>query len=131
MRKEKKKIVYLSGPISGQEMEKARIAFNTKAMILEIRYGVEVLNPFDNELPEDASWEAHMRADIRMMMCADVVLMLPYWERSDGANVERALAMTLGMPICYSTGDIEEWLAECEEAEKREEQEEPEEGREA
>lgn len=128
MKKEKTKIVYLSGPISGQELEKARMTFNARAAVLEIRCGVEVLNPFDNELPEDASWEAHMREDIRMMMCADAVLMLPYWERSDGANVERALAMALGMPICYSKGELEDWLLECE---KQEKLEEPEEGQEA
>ena len=90
--------MYISGKISGLPVEQAKAKFGSYAQVLAGTGAVPV-NPFDNGLPEDASWQQHMRADIAMMMTCDEVHMLPCWIHSQGATVEFQLAKQLGMHI--------------------------------
>lgn len=47
----------------------------------------------------------HVRADLVDMLMQDTVIMLPGWENSRGCNIERDLALKLGMPVLYWTGE--------------------------
>lgn len=88
------KRVYISGPTP----EHNRPAFESARDSLAA-LGYEVLSPTD--APECDSWEAYMRWDIRLLMTADLVALLPDWHLSQGARVERYLAGNVGIPVHY------------------------------
>ncbi|HDG9216723.1 TPA: DUF4406 domain-containing protein, partial [Pseudomonas aeruginosa] len=46
-----------------------------------------------------APWQTFMRDGIKRLMDCDILALLPGWERSRGANIERGLAITLGMHV--------------------------------
>ena len=87
--------LYLSGKITGNENYRADFSAGREALEAA---GFAVCSPVDLGLPEDVSWEAAMRADIREMMLCDGVALLPGWEVSRGACVEERLARDLGLP---------------------------------
>ena len=68
-------------------------------------HGFEPINPHNTcahilreFFPSDnAHWTACMKADIREMMTADMITLLPGWESSKGAKLEIALARELGI----------------------------------
>lgn len=91
------KRVYISGPMTGLPNFN-RDAFNHAEDQLRAR-GFDPLNPSSNGLADDAPYDEHMRADLRMLLTADMVATLPGWERSRGANIETRLASDLGMPV--------------------------------
>lgn len=103
-------LIYVSGPISGMS-DANQPAFNRAAKALS-DLGHSVCNPFENGLSPDATWEEHMRADIRMLLKCDGVAMLPGWRGSRGANIERQLALDLGMPVMSLGG----WLGAARDA---------------
>ena len=88
---------YISGPITGVP-DYNRTAFATAAKSL-LAQGRAVFNPTENGLPESATWDEHMRADIKALMDCDVIHMLPGWHRSRGASLERYLALQIGMTV--------------------------------
>jgi Ser/Thr protein kinase RdoA (MazF antagonist) len=88
--------VYLSGPMTGKP------AFNYPAFHAAARHlrakGYFVLNPaesFDGDTSRPRS--DYMRKDIEMLLQADVVALLPGWEKSRGVAVEVAIATELGL----------------------------------
>ena len=89
------KRVYISGPMTGLP-EHNRPAFEAARDSLAA-LGYEVLSPTD--APECDSWEAYMRWDIRLLMTADLVAMLPDWHLSRRAGIERYLADGIGIPV--------------------------------
>lgn len=94
------KKIYISGPISGLPLETVYNNFtNAEAQLLE--QGYEVVNPLNNGLPTNATWEEHMRADLRLLLDRDAIYMLEGWEKSRGARIEYALAVDLKMDIQY------------------------------
>jgi len=90
--------VYLSGPMTGKP------AFNYPAFHAAARHlrgkGYFVLNPaesFDGDTSRRR--EDYMRKDIEMLLQADIVALLPGWERSRGVAVEIAVATELGLTL--------------------------------
>lgn len=99
--------IYISGPISNIP-EGNKPSFLAAAEALEARHeNVITINPHDNGLPSHAPWEAHMRADIRMLLECKSVAMLPGWHNSKGARLERDIAIGLGMDV----RSLEDWLS--------------------
>lgn len=94
---EKKKI-YLSGPISGFFLEERICTFRHVAEMVE-KVGHQPVNPFDNGLPHDAEYQDHMKADIKMLLGCDGILMLPDWEQSAGAQLELRVAIACGLEL--------------------------------
>lgn len=95
--------VYLSGPISaataeGVEANKARMRAAETALRAS---GHSVICPLDNGLQEAASWEEHMRADVRLMLAPDVdaVALMDGWTNSQGAQEEERIARRFGMRV--------------------------------
>jgi nucleoside 2-deoxyribosyltransferase len=91
------KKVYISGPITGMPRLNKR-AFKAAAKTLS-KQGMQSVNPHDNGVPPAEAWEKHMRADIKLLMDCDAVVMLKGWENSRGARIEFRLADSLGIPI--------------------------------
>lgn len=92
------KRVYISGPISGYDLAERKEAFE-KAATRFRKQGYLVSNPFDSGVPDSASWQEHMKADIVMLMQCDIIYMMKDWQCSRGATLERNLAEELGIKV--------------------------------
>lgn len=90
--------LYISGPITGIPDYKEK--FMAAAKKLE-GTGAVVLNPAT--LPEGMNREDYMRICLSMVDVADVVVMLPGWEDSAGARLERNYAI-YQMKYCVDLG---------------------------
>lgn len=92
------KRVYIAGPISGSEF--FRIHFSCVALALIFR-GYEPVNPasidFGPDETEKATWEDYMRACLPMLATCDYIYLLPGWEDSRGAVLEKQIADALGI----------------------------------
>ncbi|MBN5514128.1 DUF4406 domain-containing protein [Pseudomonas paraeruginosa] len=89
--------VYLAGPMTGLP-DFNYPAFNAEEKrIRALGYFVE--NPAVNMIYRGSPWETYMRDGIKRLMDCDILALLPGWERSRGANIERNLAITLGMLV--------------------------------
>jgi hypothetical protein len=94
------KRVYIAGPMTGLP-ELNFPAFHAAEKNLRAD-GFEPVNPVHNGLPREAPWSDHMRADIAMLLTCEAVMMLPGWQKSRGASLERHIAKRLGMGIIYA-----------------------------
>lgn len=95
-----KKRIYLSGPISGHDIEERKNAF-ARASVLTEALGFEPVNPMENGLPEDASTHQHMKRDFEMLLTCDVILMMEKWTHSAGCKVEFDVATSIGIPVIF------------------------------
>ncbi len=103
--------LYLAGPMSGYE-EWNYPAFDTHARWLRGR-GYGVVSPaersrdrgFDERAPHGAftsdDYRKSMIHNYRALLTCDGVALLPGWEKSTGALLERRLAMQAGLAIFY------------------------------
>jgi hypothetical protein len=90
--------VVLSGRITGNAGYREQFA--KVAAFLRGRDAVaRVFNPA--ELPEGKPEEWYMARCLRAVFRSKSVLMLPGWERSDGARAEHATAVKLGKVVLY------------------------------
>ena len=92
--------LYVIGPVTGRE-KLNREAFEDAKERLE-RAGYAVTIPHDI-IPPNASHEDAMRASIKTMLGCDGVAMLACWSMSQGANLEREVAIACGLKI-HSVG---------------------------
>ena len=95
-------IAYLSGPMTGLP-DNGYLAFQVAAERLRSQ-GVQVISPHEI-IPPGAgpwSWAQHMRVDLAALLTADVIVMLPGWEGSRGARLEKTVAEALGLLVDYS-----------------------------
>lgn len=101
-----KKKVYLSGPISGFFLEERISTFQDVSYLLKM-LGHQPVNPFDNGLPSDAEYQDHMRADLKMLLDCDAILMLLDWQQSAGAQLELRVAMACGLELLQVEIDLD------------------------
>ena len=94
-------IAYLSGPMTGLP-DNGYPAFQAAAERLRGQ-GVTVISPHEIVPPGAApwSWEDHMRADLAALLTCDVIVLLPGWETSRGARLEKTVADALGLVVDY------------------------------
>jgi hypothetical protein len=96
--------IYISGPISGLP-DGNHEAFRVAEEAITER-GHTAINPHTVCSRITGSWADYMRADIKAMMDADAILMLPDWVKSRGAALEMQLAMQLNIHIFFSPSGI-------------------------
>lgn len=94
--------IYISGPISGYDYEERQQAFAKVQEILEL-IGYEVKNPLDNGVPKNASTHQHMKADLKMLLDCDEILMMKNWNRSAGCHTELNVAVAAGMKVSFES----------------------------
>lgn len=94
------KKVYISGPISGHDIEERRASFaRVKDMLTKAGY--EVFNPLENGLDQDAPTSAHMKADIKALLDCYCIYMMNRWNHSAGCQTEFLVATACGIPIKF------------------------------
>jgi hypothetical protein len=91
----KENTYYISGPMTGI------VDFNyplfEKVENYLISQGHKVLSP--HKAPKLNGWEEYMRHDIKLLCDCGYMVMLPGWELSRGACVEKYIAESIGIFI--------------------------------
>lgn len=100
--------IYISGPITGLDMETVKENFRRADQMLNA-LGFDTVNPVVAQ-PEvqGKPWLEYMRDDIKLLVDCDGIFMLDGWRGSKGAPVERDLAKGLGLKVLYDTPTWEE-----------------------
>lgn len=92
--------IYISGKITGLEIHEAFQRFDEADTELTIK-GFEVVNPMTIEHNHDKSWLNYMKTDLKALLDCNAIYMLSNWTDSKGAEIERRLAIDLGMKVIY------------------------------
>lgn len=101
-----KQLIYISGPISHRDLAERRNTFAETAERLRAA-GFDVVNPMENGLPENAPTRQHMRRDIEMLMCCDIIYMMKGWTHSKGCKVEFDVATSIGLSVMFQETGLE------------------------
>lgn len=96
--------IYISGPISGHDIEERRQAFKEVKLMLEAQ-GWTVFNPKENGLPEDSPTKRHMLRDLSVLTNEDIpfkaIYMMKGWNHSAGCWTEFQVATAIGLEIIF------------------------------
>lgn len=98
MEEEEKKIVYISGQVTGNPLYLAQ--FQNAQLILE-RNGCIAINMAAQleEIADRVGWDDLMRICLAYLAIADEIVMLPNWQNSKGACMEYGYAGGAGIKI--------------------------------
>ena len=97
--------VYISGQISGIDPVEARARFADAEELLQ-GMGFDTVNPWDNGLPVDAPWIAHMCRDLEMLNECSCIYMMDGWRDSRGACIEYDFAIRTGKSVLFASSVI-------------------------
>lgn len=103
MEQEDAMIVYIAGPITGDAGYRLKFAAAEKTITRRDPSAV-VINPA--LLPEGMDRADYMAICLPMLMRADVVFLLPGWQTSGGAQIEKALAEYLQIRVIEIGDDL-------------------------
>lgn len=105
-------VVYISGPISlggtatPYQIRKYKRVFRIAAKNLYSK-GYIPFSPLKNEAE---TWSGYMRKGIIQLMNSDRIFLLPDWEKSKGAVIERDLAVKLSIPVWLHSSKTYGWI---------------------
>lgn len=98
--KTKKKVVYLSAPISGYDINERYETFERVENELK-KLGYKVLSPMKNGLSHDEPTSHHMKRDIIMLLQADAIFLMKNWNRSAGCLTKLHVATACGLEVWF------------------------------
>lgn len=97
----KKEKIYISGKISGLDIEEAKRIFKEAKELMEAK-GYIAVTPFDvSETKPEKTWSDYMLEDIKEIFTCDGLYMLNNWGQSKGARVEYAIAKEMNLFIIF------------------------------
>lgn len=89
--------VYIAGPITGKD-DHNKPAFREAARLWG-KKGWNAIDPLALDADDHSqSWDFYMRRDIKLLVDADVIALLPGWRESRGATTEATIAGMLDIP---------------------------------
>ena len=94
----RKQAIYLAGPMTGIDGFNREEFFKAEKTLLKLP-NVTVLNPA--ALPVDLPEKAYMPICLAMLEQADVIALLPGWEGSEGAVLEKQYAERQRKKVLY------------------------------
>lgn len=94
--------IYIAGKVTGEPIAECTEKFGAAQKKVEAM-GFEAINPLVVVGDCNASWESAMKSCLKALIDCDAVVLLPCWEQSKGATIERQLADDLGLVICNAT----------------------------
>lgn len=97
----KVKKLYISGQVSGLDLDNVKQCFADKKKYLQENYDFEVVNPLENGLSVDLPWIKHICHDLEQLHECDSILMLDGWRNSKGACLEKEFAALTKKTIIY------------------------------
>ena len=100
MTSKQKKVVYLSAPISGFDIDERRATFERVENELK-KLGYKVLSPMKNGLSQDEPTSRHMKRDIILLLQADAIFLMTGWNRSAGCLTELNVATACGLDVWF------------------------------
>lgn len=92
--------IYIAGPMTGLP-ELNFPSFHAEAARLRA-LGHDVVNPAEINPDPGMKWSDAMRADIRELVTCEGICLLPGFEASRGARLERHIALEIGLTIMYA-----------------------------
>lgn len=109
--RELKPRIYISGPISGYDLDERRKAFKEVQEMLESK-GLDVFNPMENGLPAEATTHEHMHRDLAELTREDyghfdAIYMMQKWTHSAGCKLEFDVATSIGLNIYFE--EVDKW----------------------
>lgn len=103
-KKETKKRIYLSAPITGRDRQERENYF-TEVEEWAKSNGLAVFNPLHNGLAADAPYTMHMKKDITELLKCDMAFFGRGWQQSKGCATEYAVASAIGLQI-FTEADL-------------------------
>lgn len=100
MTSKKKKVVYMSAPISGYDINERRETFERMENELK-KLGYKVLSPMKNGLSQDEPTSRHMKRDIILLLQSDAIFLMTGWNRSAGCLTELNVATACGLDVWF------------------------------
>lgn len=107
-------VVYIAGKFRGANAwQIENNVRRAEEMALDVcKLGVSPLCPhantrfFHGALPD----QFFLDSTLALLAKCDACIMLPDWDASAGARIERAWAMEHGIPVFYSLAELQAWL---------------------
>lgn len=96
--------VYISGPITGYDIEERRRTFARHANYIW-DLGFHPVNPLEDVLHADEDWNKHMKRDLKLLSECGYIFLLPEWYTSKGSLIEVMYALKAGIRRFVYSGD--------------------------
>lgn len=91
--------IYIAGKVTGEDIEKTARKFKEAELRLTAM-GFQAVNPIEEVQDSQEPWTSAMKICIKSMLDCDGIVLLPDWQLSTGARIERQLAEDLEIVIC-------------------------------
>lgn len=101
----REKKCYISLPITDRDLDDVREIIAELKRKLEDK-GFVPVSPFDRDVDFNATHAEHMRADFKLLLDCDYILMGQEWERSVGCRAELNAALACGIKIMFEFTEI-------------------------
>ena len=93
--------VYISGAIGELPYDQVKEKFESAEKMLQAR-GHQTVNPLNNGLSFSDPWERHIAKDLILLAECDAIYLLPCWQDSVGAKVEKEYAQMKNIHVLKS-----------------------------